>query len=278
MPRRAAAAPAAPTASTAPAALVAATATAPAPAPGPAAPAARPPRRSQAERRGEAERRLLDAAMRIVAQRGSLRMTLAEVGEAAGYSRGLPAHRFGSKAGLVRALAAHIGTRFADRRRAQPASAPGLAAIAANIRLYFGRQGEDWLPTRALLVLLTEAWMVPEPAEGLRAELAAYNRGALAWFEDQVRAGIARGEIAPDNDPAVTAVIVLGALRGIVLQWLVDEGLPLAAVRDRMLRLVEQMLRAPAGALPPAAESPAPPDSPTPALPAPPTHRRRRPA
>lgn len=273
MPRRAAAAPAAPTAPTAPAAPAARSAAAPDP--GPAAPAARPPRRSQAERRGEAEQRLLDAAMRIVAQRGSLRMTLAEVGEAAGYSRGLPAHRFGSKGGLVRALAAHIGARFAARRGAQPASAPGLAAIAANIRLYFGRQGEDWLPTRALLVLLTEAWMVPEPAEGLRAELAAYNRGALAWFEDQVRAGIAGGEIAPDNDPAVTAVIVLGALRGIVLQWLVDERLPLAAVRDRMLRLVEQMLRAPARALPPAPADPAPSDTPPPT---PPAHRRRRPA
>ncbi|CAN0427695.1 unnamed protein product, partial [Phaeothamnion confervicola] len=69
-------------------------------------------RRTQTERREEAERRLLDAALAIVARTGTVRLTLAEVGEAAGYSRGLPAHRFGSKAGLLRALVAHIHARF----------------------------------------------------------------------------------------------------------------------------------------------------------------------
>ena len=67
--------------------------------------AGRPPRRSHAQRREESERRMLDAALAIVARRGTVRMTLAEVGEAAGYSRGLPAHHIGSKAGLVQALA-----------------------------------------------------------------------------------------------------------------------------------------------------------------------------
>src|SRR5699024_4887137 len=70
-------------------------------------PTARPRRRTQAERRQEAEKRLLDAALEVVARRGSVRMTLAEVGEVAGYSRGLAAHRFGNKAGLLRALVAH---------------------------------------------------------------------------------------------------------------------------------------------------------------------------
>ena len=76
-----------------------ASSTVPAPAAPPAAApatAATPTRRSHAERREEAERRLLEAAMEIVAKRGTVRMTLAEVGEAAGYSRGLPAHRFGN--------------------------------------------------------------------------------------------------------------------------------------------------------------------------------------
>jgi AcrR family transcriptional regulator len=89
----------------------------------------RPRRRTQAERREQAERRLLDAALAVVARRGSVRMTLAEVGEAAGYSRGLPAHRFGSKAGLLRALAAHIGELFRSQREAGPQRAKGELAI-----------------------------------------------------------------------------------------------------------------------------------------------------
>ena len=202
-----------------------------------------PPRRTQAARREEAERRLLEAALQIVAQRGTVRMTLAEVGEAAGYSRGLPAHRFGSKAGLVHALAGYIGERFGEQRAKGPALAPGLAAITGNIHFYFARKGGAWTATRALLVMMTEGSMAPH-AE-LRREVAAYNRGALAWFEQHIRSGIEQGEISADNDPAVTAVILLGAMRGVMLQWLVDDRIKLAAVRDRLLQIVERVLRAP---------------------------------
>ena len=65
---------------------------------------ARKPRRTHAERREEAERSMLDAAVRIVAEHGLEYLTLAECGEAAGYSRGLAAHYFGSKDALIAAL------------------------------------------------------------------------------------------------------------------------------------------------------------------------------
>lgn len=198
-------------------------------------------RRTQAARREEAERRLLEAALTIVAARGTVRMTLAEVGQAAGYSRGLPAARFGSKAGLVHALAIYIGERFGEQRRKAPSPTPGLAAITANIHFYFARRGGAWTATRALLVMMTEALMAP--GTELQREVAAYNRSALAWFEHHIRSGIERGEIHPRNDPAVTAVILLGAMRGVMLQWLVDDRIRLAAVRDRLLQIVTQVLQ-----------------------------------
>lgn len=224
-------------------------------------------RRTQTERREEAERRLLEAALEIVARRGSVRMTLAEVGEAAGYSRGLPAHRFGSKAGLLHALAGYIGERFGAQREQGPKPEPGLAAILGNIDFYFSLArpakparaaaarragtaapprpvkptGDAFTATRALLVMMTESCM--EPGTDLRAEVAAYNRSALAWFEQHLHTGIERGEIAADNDPAITAVILLGAMRGVLLQWLVDDRIPLATVRDRLLQIAEQVLR-----------------------------------
>jgi AcrR family transcriptional regulator len=213
----------------------------------PAAPAAE--RRSQTERREEAERRLLEAALEIVARRGSVRMTLAEVGEAAGYSRGLPAHRFGSKAGLVHALAGYIGERFGEQREQGPKPEPGLPAILGNLHFYFSlararprtQPGDAFTATRALLVMMTESCM--EPNTALRAEVAAYNRKALAWFEQHIRTGIERGQIAADNDPAITAVILLGAMRGVLLQWLVDDRIPLTGVRDRLLAITAQVLR-----------------------------------
>jgi AcrR family transcriptional regulator len=206
------------------------------------------PRRTHAERREEAEHRLLEAALGIVAQRGTARMTLAEVAEAAGYSRGLPTHRFGNKAGLVHALAGYIGERFGEQRRQGPASEPGLPAIVATIRFYFARTDAAWTSTRALLVMMVEACMSPGPATtALREEVAAYNRGALAWFEQHVRRGIELGNVDPAADPASTAVVLLGAMRGAMLQALVDPRIRLPMVRDRLVAIAEAALRPPPG-------------------------------
>ena len=60
----------------------------------------------QAERRGESDRRMMRAAARLIACKGVAGTSLAEVGVAAGYSRGLPVERYGTKLGLVRALLA----------------------------------------------------------------------------------------------------------------------------------------------------------------------------
>jgi len=58
-------------------------------------------RRTQHERREEAGRRILDSAMALVSEKGVAGMTLNEAGERAGYSRGLPAHHYGNKEGLL---------------------------------------------------------------------------------------------------------------------------------------------------------------------------------
>ena len=215
------------------------------PAAPPAAPSATPPaappatRRTQTQRRAEAERRLLHGALATVARTGTVRLTLAEVGAAAGYSRGLATHRFGNKAGLLRALVQLIGNRFAAQLQAAPKCRPGLDAICGNIGVYFGRTDRHWTTTRALLVMMTEGFM---DGAGLQADMAAYNRQALVFFETQIRAGIAQGEIHPDLQPAATAVLLLGTLRGVMLQWLLDPSIPLAQVRDNVLLVVGRAL------------------------------------
>ena len=207
----------------------------------PATPPAAPPatRRTQTQRRAEAERRLLHGALATVARTGTVRLTLAEVGAAAGYSRGLATHRFGNKAGLLRALVQLIGNRFAAQLQAAPKCRPGLDAICGNIGVYFGRTDRHWTTTRALLVMMTEGFM---DGAGLQADMAAYNRQALVFFETQIRAGIAQGEIHPDLHPAATAVLLLGTLRGVMLQWLLDPSIPLAQVRDNVLLVVGRAL------------------------------------
>jgi len=200
---------------------------------------AAPQRRTQTQRREQAERRLLDAALAIVARTGTVRLTLAAVGLAAGYSRGLATHRFGNKAGLLRALAAHITATFQDQMRAAPKRRSGIDAIRGNIEVYFGRTDRQWTTTRALLVMMTEGLM---DQTGLQADMAAYNRQALTLFEAHMRAGIAKGEIRADIDPVAASVMLLGTLRGVMMQSLLDPGIDLAQVRDSVLAMAERSL------------------------------------
>ena len=62
-------------------------------------------RQTQAARRETAERAILEAAKTIVAERGLDELTLNEAGEAAGYSRALPAHYFGTKSAMLSEIA-----------------------------------------------------------------------------------------------------------------------------------------------------------------------------
>src|SRR5450432_1964827 len=61
-------------------------------------------RRTQQQRREETERRLVDAATRLFAERGSRSVSLADVGRLAGYSSGIVSHHFGSKQALLAAV------------------------------------------------------------------------------------------------------------------------------------------------------------------------------
>ena len=40
------------------------------------------------------------------------------------------------------------------------------------------------------------------------------------------------------------AVLILGALRGVMLQWFLDDGISLARLRDRLLAIVDRALAA----------------------------------
>src|SRR3954454_4246859 len=79
-------------------------------------------RRTQRERRDQAESALLTAAAELVVEQGVRSLTLARVGQRAGYSRGIVTHHFGGKQALVERLA----------RATQAAFVPGLDGLGAR--------------------------------------------------------------------------------------------------------------------------------------------------
>ena len=198
-------------------------------------------RRSQADRRSEAEAALLKAAVRIVAERGLERLTLADVGEAAGYSRGLPAHYFGSKEGLIGALARHIVHDFGRHLVRAERHAPGFARLLGMAAFYFDGAARDPMSTRALFAVLGEAFT----NETLRKEIAELNARSVASIAADIKAGISAGEIRKGLNAKAEAALILGGLRGASAQWLNDpDTIDLKALRTAFLAGLKRSLAA----------------------------------
>ncbi|ATY09083.1 TetR family transcriptional regulator [Amycolatopsis sp. AA4] len=173
------------------------------------------PRRTQQERRDQASAALLKAAAELVVEEGVRAVTLARVGERAGYSRGLVTHHFGGKQALLEHLA----------RTAQPGFVPGLADLPPGLdrllRLidgYLAQLSEPDVLSRAFLVLWAESMTAPELAPIFRVRDQAFRDD----LRDEISAGIAEGTIRAEVVPEQIAVAIVGQLRGIALQRLLD--------------------------------------------------------
>ncbi len=195
-----------------------------------------PARRTQQERREQTERKVVAAATALIAEHGSRALTLAEVGEAAGYSRGIVSHHFGSRENLLRAV----------MRDAQTFSLPDPRDsagdwLADTVRAYLKNVTKRRPAARAFLQMWGEAIAADPVLMPLYAEQDARFRRLLA---DKLREGIRDGSVRADADPEAMAVSLLGLLRGIALQ-LISTPPParVKAIIDEAERAVRRALR-----------------------------------
>ena len=197
-------------------------------------------RRTQLERRTEAGQRLLSSALALVVEKGVVRMTLGDVGDRAGYSRGLPAHHYGSKEGLLKALLVDIVESLRSRR-VNAHLKPGLDSILGTIRMYLDGSGQRDAGLLAIHVLFAESFV---PGSEIAVALDEFNHSSLLHFQEQIHIGVNAGEIRADIDPATQAVALLGAARGISAQfYLGTQQRNWKAVRDVTLLAIEMSLR-----------------------------------
>jgi AcrR family transcriptional regulator len=190
-------------------------------------------RRTQAERTATASRRMIRAAMRLIARQGYTRTTLAQVGKEAGYTGGLVSHHFGSKEGLLRALVERAGGRFyQDQLLAATRDKSGLDALCASMDTYLDELMVREEHMRALYVVMGEALgPVPEINEVCADLNRGFRRSAGAW----IREGVDAGEIRSDLDPDAEAAVFVGMLRGVATQWMAEPRcFDLDAVRESL--------------------------------------------
>ncbi|MBL6614377.1 MAG: TetR/AcrR family transcriptional regulator [Reyranella sp.] len=195
-----------------------------------------PARRTQQERREQTERKVVAAATALIAEHGSRALTLAEVGEAAGYSRGIVSHHFGSRENLLRAV-----MRDAQAFNLPDPGESAAAWLAETVRAYLKNVTNQRPAARAFLQMWGEAIASDPVLMPLYAEQDARFRRLLA---DKVREGIRDGSVRADADPEAMAVSLLGLLRGIALQ-LISTPPParVKAIIDEAERATRRALR-----------------------------------
>ena len=185
--------------------------------------AASPNRLTQADRSALSERRTLEAAVSLMGERGYEKTTLAAIGEAAGYSRGLATHLFGSKPDLFAQVIRWISEKL--RREVEPAlrDRGGVDALIAfgDAHWRFGDKNPGM--TRALYVLWFQSLIADSPMRDAAIEDLLGHRDRIRRILEQ---GIAAGTVRADADASAEAIQFCGALFGLGLQWLIDPADP----------------------------------------------------
>lgn len=172
----------------------------------------------QAERSALSDKRMFDAAVQLINERGTAKTTLKDIGEVAGYSRGLASYRFGSKDGLWMELfdkfdelwKAHIGEYVRGKR--------GLEALQAAIEAQRDIFKAESSYLRAMYILWYES--LGDESE-IRASLARhhviYRRDVQRWIDE----ALADGSVSSAVDSPHFATTYCSTMFGTIYQWVV---------------------------------------------------------
>ncbi len=200
------------------------------------------PRRTQGERRSEAERRLLGAAAELIGEVGPSRVTLAGIGERAGYSRGLATHHFGSKGTMMQRLVDTVTVEFREAIFQASQSDSVVDEAKGLIRAYFAALSGTHTVNRARLVLWADAVAAGSP--DVRPSMVAADRQFRDELAKRIERGVSSGQVPADVDPVGLAGAIVGMLRGTALQYLLDDQLDLARSQAEVEALVLGRLQA----------------------------------
>jgi AcrR family transcriptional regulator len=171
---------------------------------------------TQPQRVETSNRRLIEAAAALIAEKGWEATTAAEIGRRAGYSRAMVHARYGSKDAILDAflLDGHV-------QRLLPAPQPGATGME-NAVAHFHRieemyaQDPDFL--RAMFVMTFEAVKASSP---VRTLLQTWFERGVDAVETGLRTGVADGSARPDIDVERAVNDISAAAFGIAFHWIV---------------------------------------------------------
>lgn len=178
----------------------------------------KPARRTQAERTQASDNAMFKAAIKLIAKHGFQKMTLAEVGNESGFSRGLVTYRFGSKSGLLIATTHRI-LELWDSRVISKYTSSGLQRLIDVADAYLDAVGKRSDLMMALFRLMQESYC---STVEIRSTFEEFDKRARQLAVDHIELGKANGEILDEIDAKAFALSYIGWLRGVAIQYFVS--------------------------------------------------------
>lgn len=192
-------------------------------------------------RRAEAEQRLIAAAADLVGELGPSKVTLANVGERAGYSRGLATHHFGSKGALMQRLVEAVTHQFRDAMFDRGGADDVITELRTLTSIYFDVVTDLQPVNRARLALWADT--VANPDEDIRTRMVFADREFREEIEKRIREGVSAGQVPSTVHPHGLATVIVAMLRGVALQSLIDDDVDLEAARTEIEQLLTSRLQ-----------------------------------
>jgi AcrR family transcriptional regulator len=165
------------------------------------------------------KKKLFDAAMELIGERGFTDASVDEIVDRAGVAKGTVYYHFTGKAELVEALIEDRLSPLAERFREAAAanSDDPRAAIEALVRAELEFLGENSSFSK---LLLTEMWREDRVWRGtlvlLRTQLVTVIRDVIAL-------GVGSGDFRDDVDPDFGASALFGMTATVAMDWLAFE-------------------------------------------------------
>lgn len=193
--------------------------------------------RTQAERRAEAEKALLNSAAELFARQGITGTSLAAICEHAGYSHGLVTHHFGSKQGLIEALAEHAQASFQASLPMEGARS-GRQGILDFVEAYLDAFASPGPMNRCFIVMWGCSFV-----ERADVSFVKFDQRFRIGIRNWVLVGQKDGSIAKTVDAEAFGAALLALVRGIGAQVITSlDNVSLEQAKNESNRIVEAAL------------------------------------
>ena len=172
-------------------------------------------RKTHTERTDLSDSLMLESAIQLIVERGTDKTTLKDVGELAGYSRGLAGYRFGTKAGLFEFIVRSVGEEWLESLKRVTKNKVGHSAISAALNEHCRVCLDAPDHIRAFYILWFESIGVESPVKKVIAGIHERRRlDVIDW----ITASDYKGKLSPKQ----IASQFNAAVTGIAYHWLAD--------------------------------------------------------